>query len=75
MRRLCTSKKSQETAQKAREDEMKSKREKEYLNKRQITDFERFCFRKSFPKIPDNIIYPDVQNDEKCPLCNQAKSK
>ena len=33
----------------------------ERLKKRRIAEFERFCFKKQFPKIPDEIIYPNSE--------------
>ena len=49
---------------------------KEELAKREIEEFERFCFKKRFPKIPDDIIYPvteeDIRSKMKIPVDDES---
>ena len=48
----------------------------EKLARREIEEFERFCFKKRFPKIPEDIIYPvteeDIRSKMKIPVDDES---
>ena len=47
---------------KAKQQQKKTGREA--LETSRIAEFERFCFRKIFPKIPDDVIHPGSRRDD-----------